>query len=391
MRRWVLFFFVLLLVVAPVQAQQSQIGKVVLLSAGTPEDKALSEVTAATDPAKKLELLDKWLAEYGKGDLAILAYEIYLAQYYAEKNYAKAYEVGEKLLAVDPNAFDTAVNLFRLALDSSDVPRVYSYGERIAAILERYKARPPAEGKSAEEWAQSKEQTLAEVAGTVGYVQYNLFNAGNQTKDPAQKAALLERYAAAFPKSPYTTNAQVMVTDAYQQAREPQKMVAFAQKLLQGDPENFWMMIVLADYWASQIQKEQFDLAQKYAKKAIELLEKAQKTEGISDEDWQKQKSLQWGLASSAMGQIDVHMARDAQAVEELKTASPLLKPYDYYFGRNQFFLGFALARMKKVAEARPILIEAAAVESPFKSRAQETLARIGGPAGKAPATRKRP
>ena len=392
MRRWILFFlFLLMILAAPAQAQQGQIGKFVVLSAGSPEDKALSEVTSATDPAKKLELLDKWLADFGKGDMAILAYEIYLSHYTAEKNYAKAYEYGEKLLAVDPDAIDTAGSLFRIAQETSDVPKMFSYGERFAAIIERYKARPAPEGKSAEDWAQTKEQALTDVAGTIGYVQYGMFTTGYQAKEPAQKAVLLERYATAFPKSPYTSNAQLMAADAYQQAREPQKMVAFAQKILASDAENFWMMVTLADYWASQIQKEQFDQAQTYAKKAIELLGKAQKTEGTSDEDWEKQKSLQLGLASSAMGQIDVHMARDAQAEGELKTAGPLLKPYDYYYGRNQFFLGFALARMKKTAEARPILTEAATVESPYKSRAQDTLAKLGSAApGKAPA-KKRP
>lgn len=391
MRRRVIFIIALLLLISPAQAQLWRIGKTVALAANSPEDKALVEVTSATDPAKKLELLDKWLADYGKGDLAILAYELYLAHYTAEKDYDKAFEYGEKLLAVDPDAFDTAASLFRLAAEKPDVPRMYSCGERVAAIIERYKARPPEEGADAEQWSRAKEQNVADLGSSINYVQYSMFNTGYQEKDPAQRAAMLERAIAAFPKSTYATNAQVMVADAYQQARAPQKMVAFAQKVLAGDADNFWMMVVLADYWASQIQKEQFDQAQAYARKAIDLLGKTQKAEGISDEDWQKQKSLQLGLASSAMGQIDVHMARDAQAVESLKTASPLLKPYDYYYGRNQFFLGFALARMKKVAEARPILTEAATVESPYKSRAQETLAKVGGPAGKAPAKRKRP
>ncbi len=390
MRRWVLFLFILFLLASPAKAQ-GQIGKTVMLAAGSPEDKALSEVTAATDAAKKLELLDKWLAEYGKGDLAILAYELYVAHYTAEKNYDKAFEYGEKLLAVDPDAFSTAANLFRLAQEKPDVPRMFSYGEHVAGILARFQARPPQEGISAEDWARSKKETLADLSSTISYVEYGMFTAGFQTQDAAQKAALLERFVAAFPKSAYATNAKVLVAEAYQQARAPQKMVAFAQKVLNAEPDNFWMMVVLAEYWASQAQKEQFVQAEAYAKKALELLEKATKEEGVSEEDWQKQKSLQQGLAWSAVGQICVHTMRDVQAAEPLQKAGPLLKPYDYYYGRNQFFLGFALARMKKVAEARPILAEAAAVESPYKSRAQETLGKIGGAAaGKAPA-KKRP
>ncbi len=390
MRRWVIFLFVLLLLIAPAQAQQGQIGKTVLLAAGSPEDKALTAVTEATDPAKKLELLDKWLAEFGKGDLAILAYEMYVVHYTAERNYDKAFEYGEKLLELDPDAVNTAVGLVRLAAEKPDVPRMYSYGELAVAIIERYKARPPAEGTSADEWIRTKAETVADLAGSISFVEYSMFTTGYQAQDPAQKAALLERFIAAFPKSPYAANSMVMVADAYQQARAPQKMVAFAQKMLAADADNFWMMVVLADYWATN--QEQLDAAETHARKAIALLEQAPKIEGISEEDWQKQKSLQQGLAWSALGLIHVHKNRDAQAVEALKTASPLLKPYDYYYGRNLYFLGFALARAKRVAEARPILTEATTVNSPYKARAQDTLAKIGGPvrAKKAPA-KKRP
>ena len=387
MRRCVIFLFVLLLLIAPTQAQRGQIGKNILLSAGSPEDKALTAVTEATDPAKKLELLDAWLAEFGKGDLAILAYELYVMHYTAERNYDKAFEYGEKLLALDPDAVTTAVALMRLASEKPDVPRMYSYGERVGAIVERYKARPPAQGMNAEDWAGTKAETLSDLASTISFVEYTMFTTGYQAQDPAQKAALLERFIAAFPKSTYAANSMVMIADAYQQARAPLKMVAFARKMLAADANNFWMMVVLADYWATN--QEQLDSAESYARKAITLLEKAPKMEGVTEEDWEKQKSLQQGLAWSALGLIHVHKDRDAQAVEALQTASPLLKPYDYYYGRNLYFLGFALARAKRITEARTILVEATTVDSPYKSRAQDTLAKIGGPAAKAPAKKK--
>ncbi len=129
MRRNLIILFALFLVLAPAQAQQGRIGKNVMLSAGSPEDKALTAVTEATDPAKKLELLDKWLAEFGKGDLAILAYEIYVVHYTVEKNYDKAFEYGEKVFALDPDAINMAISMIRLASEKPDVERVFTYGE----------------------------------------------------------------------------------------------------------------------------------------------------------------------------------------------------------------------------------------------------------------------
>ena len=51
MPRWVTCLIVLLLLAAPSLAQ-SQPGKSIVLAAGSPEDKALAEVTAETDPGK---------------------------------------------------------------------------------------------------------------------------------------------------------------------------------------------------------------------------------------------------------------------------------------------------------------------------------------------------
>jgi tetratricopeptide (TPR) repeat protein len=387
MRRLLVLSVFLFLIVAPAQAQ---FGKTILLAAGSPEDKALQEITNTTDAAKKLELLDKWLADFGKGDMAILAYEIYLSHYAAAKDYDKAFEYGERILQLDPDSFSTSVNLVQLAQQKGDAAKLVEYGERIGAILQRYKAKPAPEGTDAELWRRQKEDAFASVAGTVQSVEYAMYTASYQAPEPAARAALLERFVSAFPSSAYAPNARVMVADAYQQARQPQKMVAFAQKVLKDEPDNFSMMNVLADYWATQ--KEQLEQAEEYAKKAAELAEKAEKPEGIAAEEWEKQKSLQTGLAWSALGQIHVHKNRDAQAVEALKTASPLLKPYDYYYGRNLYFLGFVLARMKRTAEARPVLSEAASVNSPYKTLAEETLAKIGGaaPAKKA-AGKKRP
>src|SRR5271156_4603027 len=82
---------------------EAQIGKSVAIPAGTPEDKALAAVAAAPTSAEKIALLDKFMAESGKGDMVIVASEQYLAVYAADKNYDKAFEYADKGLAADPD------------------------------------------------------------------------------------------------------------------------------------------------------------------------------------------------------------------------------------------------------------------------------------------------
>ncbi len=74
----------------------AQIGKSITVSAGTPEDKALTEIYAAPDGPEKVALLDKFMADFGKGDMELLADQLYVQTYLAQKNYAKVYEFAAK-------------------------------------------------------------------------------------------------------------------------------------------------------------------------------------------------------------------------------------------------------------------------------------------------------
>jgi hypothetical protein len=137
------------------------------------------------------------------------------------------------------------------------------------------------------------------------------------------------------------------------------------------------MLILLADYYSEK--GEQLDKAEAYAKKAGTVLETAKKPEGLTDEQWQQQSSLQKGLALSALGQVNIEKKANAQAVDNLKAAAPLLKADAGSYARNQYRLGFALLNLKKVPEAKAALTDAASVESPYKALAQAKLKAMGG------------
>src|SRR5215813_11990170 len=70
------------------------IGKYVPIPAGSDADKALAEINAATDPAQKLALIDKF-AGSDQGDMAIVADDTYVNYYITAKNYDKAFEYGD--------------------------------------------------------------------------------------------------------------------------------------------------------------------------------------------------------------------------------------------------------------------------------------------------------
>jgi tetratricopeptide (TPR) repeat protein len=370
----------LLLVFSANPAIGQQIGKFVPIQAGSEVDHALTEINAATDPGQKLALIDKFAAGPGsEGDNAILADGLYVDYFIEQKNYDKALEYGDKLFALDPDSFQNAMNMIRAASEKGDSERVVGYGEKAQGILKRYKDAPAPAGTQPQAWEDQKAKTLESNKEGVAYIQQAVYNGALQARDAGKRAGLLVRFAQAFPDSPYTNQALGVAATAYLQAQNVPKMLEVANGLLAKDPNNLGMLLVLSDYYCDR--PDQFAKAEPYAKKAISVLDSAPKPEGLTDEQWAQQKALQKGLALSSLGQVNIEKKDNAQAVENLKAAAPLLKADDASYGRNQYRLGFALANLKKTAEAKEAFTQAASVNGPYKALAQDKLRAAAGPA----------
>lgn len=385
MRRIKWFSLAVILLCAWNVAVAQQIGKNVPIQAGSDVDHALNEINATADPAQKLALIEKFADGPGKeGNYPLVANGLFVDYYLSQKNYDKAFEYGDKLFALDPDNFQNAINMVRASAEKGDVEKLSSYGEKAGGIVQRYKAAPAPEGTSAEMWREQQTHTMEANKDSYVYVQQLVFSGVYQVKEPAKRAALLVKFAQAFPDSIYSNQALGVAATAYQQAQNTPKMLEVANGLLAKDPNDIGMLLLLSDYYGEK--GEQLDKAETYAKKAISTLETAAKPEGVTDEQWAKQKGLQRGLALSSLGQVNIEKKDNAQAVENLKAAAPLVKPDDGSYARNQYRLGFALLNLKRNAEAKEAFTQAASVNSPYKGLAQDKLK---GLAGAGPARRK--
>lgn len=348
-----------------------QIGKFVPIAANSDADHALTEINAATDPAQKLALIDKFAA-IAQGDMAIVVDDQYVNYYIGAKNYDKAFEYGDKLFALDPDNLSNAVNMVRAAQAKGDADKLLSYGEKTAQILQRYKEKPAPEGMKQESWDALKAQTLQDVHESVSYVEQLVFDGAYRASNPAKRAALLVRFAQLFPDSGYASQALGVAAAAYRQTQNTAKMLDVANGLLAKDPDNLGMLLLLADYYSEK--GEQLDKAESYAKKSVSLLDASKTPEGVTEEQWKQQSALQKGLALSALGQVNIQKKNNAGAVDNFKSAAPLLKSDEGSYARNQYRLGFALLNLKRVPEAKAAFTDAASVDSPYKALAQEKL-----------------
>jgi tetratricopeptide (TPR) repeat protein len=348
----------------------AQIGKYVPVPAGSDADHALSEINATTDPAQKLALIDKFAAS-AQGDMVIVVDDTYVNYYLAAKNYDKAFEYGDKLFAIDPDNFANAVNMVRAASEKGDSDKLFSYGAKAADILKRYKTSSVPD--------EEKKRNLENAHDNVVYVQQLVFNGAYQTQDPTKRAALLVQFAQMFPDSQYADQAMGVAAASYQQTQNTAKMLEVADGLLTKDPNNVGMLLLLADYYSEK--GEHLDKAEADAKKVPTALADAKKPDGVTDEQWQQQVSLQKGLALSALGQVNIQKKNNAAAVGNLKEASPLLKSDANSYARNQYRLGYALLNLKKIPEAKQAFTEAASVNSPYKQPSLDKLKAMAGSA----------
>jgi len=356
-------------------ACKAQLGKNVLIPAGSEVDHEITAINSA-DPSQKLQLIDQFSQAHPEGDFQIVADEQYVSFYLNAKQYDKVFEYGEKLFTLDPDNYSNALSMIRAANEKGDTEKLFLYGEKANSILQRYKAAPPPPEANAENWAHTKEDKLASLKSDQDYVQESLLSAAYNVKDPVKKAGYFERFAKLYPDTAESEQALSMAAFSYQQAQNRAKMLEVANSVLAKDPNNIGMLLLLADDYSEK--GEQLDKAESYAKKAASLTDTAKKPDNFTEDQWKQQLTVQKGLALSVLGQVSLEKKLNTQAVDNLTKAAPLLKSNAVTYARNEYRLGFAYLNLKKNAEAKQAFTEAASVDSPYKGPAQQKLNELG-------------
>ena len=129
--------------------------------------------------------------------------------------------------------------------------------------------------------------------------EYNAYVGAVQQQDPTAKISGLEAFLTQYPNSVMKEDALDLLMATYQQANNQAKVVETANKILAANPDNVKALVLLAYYdragqkWAD---------AKQHAERGLQALPKWTKPEGVSDADFEKQKTQFSGLLSSVAG-----------------------------------------------------------------------------------------
>jgi tetratricopeptide (TPR) repeat protein len=371
-----LFCFVLLAAIAaPAQVTQ------ILIPAGTPEDKALQEISAENDAAKRVTMLQDFLQKFSSDQQAVAYGEWQLSQAYTEQgDTAKAMEHGEKAAQLQTGNLDILISLATVAQKAKATGKimdcVVSGGTAFNGIG-KGETRP--EGVDAEAFKLHIEGMQDPYRQSYEYLAATGWNVIVAEENAKTRMGYIERYIVAFPGSRFQDQVMQMAVYTLSQMNDSARLLTFGEKALAANPNSVSMLTAIANAFAENADQTFAPRAETYARKALELC----KGQTPTDEN---KLALYSGMAHSALGYALLRQEKNVPAVAELKTASAELKGNAEAYPSALYRLGFAYAKTGKLPEAKATLTEVAGIDGPYQQPAKELLAKVAAAAAKAPA-----
>ena len=209
----------------------------------TPEGQALQQIGQENDEAKKLALMEDFVAKFPKTENTAWVYAQMQPVYIKTGQYDKAMDAGEKVLAIDPGDLEIAHQNLKAAEAKKDPDAIEKWSGQTSEIALKAAASPqPKEEDQVENW--KKEVDYAKQVNT--YTEYSLSAAALQAQDPKKRIALAEALAKRNPNSQYLPQLNQALFLAYRQAGDNPKAIALAEKILATDQSNEDMLLVVA-------------------------------------------------------------------------------------------------------------------------------------------------
>ncbi|MHB8735519.1 MAG: hypothetical protein ACYC6M_09480 [Terriglobales bacterium] len=328
---------------------------------------AINNATTEPDLAKRIALLDA-LQKSTPAAAAPFLDEVYASAYYGAKDYPKAIEWGEKVLATHPDDAETLATLVNAAAQLKDTTRLLGYAADVQAA---------AKMAGDTEYAKSNRDLAAK---TLPFVEYSSYQGVQAAADPEQQVALAAKFFAALPES--QSAAAVGQIAAQALGKLP---LAAAQSsgeaLLAKSPDNVPLLLTLAGLDSDKGKGADLARGIAHARHAIELL-KTQTAPAGAAADWDASRKASMGYAYNTIGYTYMRQEQTGKAIEEFKTARDLVAANPQMNAIVLYRLAYAYAVAKQYRAAKPVVGACIQLHGVTEAQCKELagkIARAGG------------
>jgi tetratricopeptide (TPR) repeat protein len=187
-----------------------------------------------------------------------------------------------------------------------------------------------------------------------------------------------EQFVQKYPQSRYRGLVYSRLTAAYFNKAEFDKMYSAADKALEANPDDYTVMTLVGWVIPHNINPDdpqagaRLALAERYSKRALELLPKISKPQNMPDEEFQHLKSQALAQAHSGLGLTYFRKGQFQDSVAELQQATKLASPPD---PTDFFVLGIDQEQLKHYADAAAAYSACAKVPGSLQAHCQENAA----------------
>jgi len=349
----------------------AQVDKIAI-TAGTPEDQALTAISKEDDAQKKLAMYEDFLKQFSANPAAVAYGNWQLSQLYqAAGDLQKALAHGDKALAASPHNMDILVSQAGIAQQLKDDAKVLDYSVRGGEIYSSIGKQAKPEGMSDQEFAGHVEDQKNEAKSSYEFLEAAGFNAVADEQDAKKRMADIERFTPAFPNSRFQEAIASYAMMSLSELKDNARVISYGETTLASNPNSLPTLLLLAGTYVDDPRPGSVTKAVSYAQKAIEVAK-------ADAPDADRARKVSAGAAHSTLGYALMKQDKTAAAIPELKSASALLKGQDdQQFQIAMYRLGFAYAKLNKLAEAREVLTEIVTMSGPVQQPAQDLLTKI--------------
>jgi len=166
------------------------------------------------------------------------------------------------------------------------------------------------------------------------------FQAFSKTDSGPDKIKAGEDFLQKYPQSRYLPPLYWGLVIEYYISHQTEKTIETGKKAIEINPGNPTVLAItaqtMARTWKPNLPDSDanLDAAEKFSKDALDALTAAPKPAGVSDEDFNQNKSVVAAMAHSSLGTVDLYRQKYADAITELQAAVSSTKqpdPADYF------------------------------------------------------------